>query len=455
MSMYEEEAKRALREFASSKYAVFEHREDLKNFSYGEYREHLSVSKLQRFWDRLFALVSMKGEVWSFDGYGWTLEYDEFPAPTAPGDHAKASLVGTGVWHESDFEKYLLIGGHSYVNGKGFYLVRDVDGNWSIVWSTEFATATDLQRWGNAIYMTGGNAIWKTIDDPAPDFDFEGKVADATAAWGLARGGINGNLWAGATEDVGGTNSVVYEWDGTSLTTHNFAADIGAARTAVPLPIVDPDYVYVALISREGELWRYDGTTWERIVSLPGTKEDVDDLVTSAEGKGTYDIAPFLHGEHGGANPTYRWVMSYANNLYEIQTPGVVKKILDSPGQINSVETWLGSLFYGLSDASDAPSWRAGQSRQPVIRLPPSRTNDLLRKPPIGYSLKLWDGESISANDTTKPVPTSGYDEREVYFISDTAGTLTIEADLDGEGLQTFDTISVSADLPRVLDDRP
>jgi len=45
-------------------------------------------------------------------------------------------------------------------------------------------------------------------------------------------------------------------------------------------------------------------------------------------------------------------------------------------------------------------------------------------------------------------VASAGYDEREIYFLSDTDGTLTVEADLEGEGLQTFDTISVSAGTP-------
>jgi len=68
---------------------------------------------------------------------------------------------------------------------------------------------------------------------------------------------------------------------------------------------------------------------------------------------------------------------------------------------------------------------------------------------PLEFSCRLWDNEAISAGDTTDPIPTWGYDEKEIMFVSDTAGTLTILGDVYGETLREYKTLSIDANTPK------
>jgi len=58
----------------------------------------------------------------------------------------------------------------------------------------------------------------------------------------------------------------------------------------------------------------------------------------------------------------------------------------------------------------------------------------------------VWNNASIDAGDDTKLVRIKKYTKKTVYFLSDTAGTLTIQvADPDGTR-RTYDTVSIDAD---------
>jgi len=57
----------------------------------------------------------------------------------------------------------------------------------------------------------------------------------------------------------------------------------------------------------------------------------------------------------------------------------------------------------------------------------------------------VWNDASISGGDETKLELIRGYEKKTVYFLSDTAGTLTIQiVDPDG-ARKTYDTVSISA----------
>jgi len=56
-----------------------------------------------------------------------------------------------------------------------------------------------------------------------------------------------------------------------------------------------------------------------------------------------------------------------------------------------------------------------------------------------------WNAKSITAGDSTNAVDVSLYSKRTVYFLSDTAGTLSVEVQEPDGTWQTYDTVSVSA----------
>jgi len=66
--------------------------------------------------------------------------------------------------------------------------------------------------------------------------------------------------------------------------------------------------------------------------------------------------------------------------------------------------------------------------------------------PPFGQY--LWKGESISAGAVSDSVLVAGYSKKSLYFLSDTAGTLTISVDPLGDGnFQTYDSVGISANV--------
>jgi len=76
--------------------------------------------------------------------------------------------------------------------------------------------------------------------------------------------------------------------------------------------------------------------------------------------------------------------------------------------------------------------------------------SELLRAGLLPGQAIIWDSESIDAGDTSLPVVVGGWSRKTLMFLSNVAGTLTIETDIVGDGdWQTYDTISISADTPR------
>jgi len=59
---------------------------------------------------------------------------------------------------------------------------------------------------------------------------------------------------------------------------------------------------------------------------------------------------------------------------------------------------------------------------------------------------RAWDHLSISAGDATLPKKVLGYNDKTIYFKSDTAGTLTIDILAPTGDWMEYDTVSVDAD---------
>ena len=57
-----------------------------------------------------------------------------------------------------------------------------------------------------------------------------------------------------------------------------------------------------------------------------------------------------------------------------------------------------------------------------------------------------WNNVSISGGDETNLVTMGGYAKKTVYFLSDTAGTLTIQVVEPDGTRRTYDTVSIDAD---------
>lgn len=47
---------------------------------------------------------------------------------------------------------------------------------------------------------------------------------------------------------------------------------------------------------------------------------------------------------------------------------------------------------------------------------------------------KPWDNVLIGAGDVTDPVPCDGFEDKSIYFLTDTDGDIDIQVDPDGEG---------------------
>jgi len=56
-----------------------------------------------------------------------------------------------------------------------------------------------------------------------------------------------------------------------------------------------------------------------------------------------------------------------------------------------------------------------------------------------------WNGKSIGAGDSTEAIDVFMYGRKTIYFLSDTAGTLSVEVQEPDGTWRTYDTVSVSA----------
>ena len=71
------------------------------------------------------------------------------------------------------------------------------------------------------------------------------------------------------------------------------------------------------------------------------------------------------------------------------------------------------------------------------------------RPPAPSYAI-IWDSESISAGEYSKPVITSGWTRKTLMFLADADGILTIEVDIDGsDNYKVYDTVSITANTPK------
>jgi len=201
------------------------------------------------------------------------------------------------------------------------------------------------------------------------------------------------------------------------------------------------DYLYLIETSR-GEIWRYDGSSWELILCLH------PDYKIGQENWG--GIAESAISEHG--QEVEGWFLGFSNKLYYFEPPGRLKRIARTTKTFWQIESWSNGLYVGNQEGgtigrNNLTMGRVGYSIASVEYIPFSTLNRLMEKP-LEFSCKLWDNEAIDAGDTTDPIPTWGYGNRTIKFLSDTGGTLTIKGDLFGENLEEFDTLSISANTP-------
>jgi len=366
MSFSQKQHRENLREFASSRYAKPAREGGLSwDFPYLE-RDNSQIKVLKRFWDKLYAFVGMAGEVWRNDGSGWE-ELENLRMPSRDGGFARGIWsTQSAVWKESTHEKYLIIGGHEYRTGKNYLLIIDQDED-----VRKVSTASKpggIVPWNNAIYFTAGGTLYKTYDDPvANDFEVEGSVVDTPYGaelfnwkWG------NGNLFICGNGYSDNTYSTIHEWDGTDLTTHTFA-DYGNPSWIHPLRAQYPDWLSVVHL-RKAELWRYDGTSWTRVLVMPKPTELVTTSVGGKEVRGAN--ASITASERGSSSQ--KWVIATNNSLYLFKYPGVVKRIYENPQPIYACETWNCGCFIGTNEGHEnrgSPS-RYGMGRAFVKEIP-------------------------------------------------------------------------------------
>jgi hypothetical protein len=111
---------------------------------------------------------------------------------------------------------------------------------------------------------------------------------------------------------------------------------------------------------------------------------------------------------------------------------------------LGDVAMYGGRLFLGTSGHIQGPYSYDGIHATLISILP----QEPVRLHPLTFT--PWANTSISAGAVTDPIPMLGYGSALIYFISNTAGTLTISVDMLGDGdWRTYDTVSnVSANSP-------
>jgi hypothetical protein len=222
------------------------------------------------------------GEVWRWDGVSWT---------QIGGDNLNngwisnwGDIVNTLLWDSGKLYAGLYDSG-----GAGW--VYEWDGtNWSInagnyvnkSWGYYGLDSVQvMQAFGDYLYAGMGNGsgeaqVWRFDGSSWEIVGGQGinnSWAPNTFEFVLSMASFKGNLYVGLGNTASGNDGQVWRWDGVSWTqvggqgmnsswpaTTNHYGEVDAMAS-------DVNYLYAGLgiAANDGEVWRYDGSTWEQI----------------------------------------------------------------------------------------------------------------------------------------------------------------------------------------------
>jgi len=224
-------------------------------------------------------------------------------------------------------------------------LARDKAGNWTehdipVPSGFDDFSPYTVRFWDDKVYIAGrtsgadGIAVGCTQTD-SPDFDtFIDTNTGGSWAVECCNMAIYGDsLWI----PVDGNGDIaVWEFDGSTLSQHTPASDVGAKETQV---LANSDYLYVWNASY-GWLWRYDGSSW---TSVARTRFQ-ENLHGESEG----DVSVISQSEH--QDRARGWYISNGNRIYRFEPPGRVKPVIEFTQPVRGIEFWNEGLFAGSEE---------------------------------------------------------------------------------------------------------
>lgn len=435
-----------MEDWSASKYAALEGIQQFFSEAKKSDRGNWQVRWMKRFADKLF--FATRGPAWIEGVKGIIHSYDSESVPVT--EYEGTEFVPTYPCVADLDGRYLIV-----PDRRDRRLVaRDKEGNWTEhnipipSGFDEFHPYT-TRFWNDKVYIAGrakgpsgnGLAVGCTKTDSA-DFDtfIDTNIGGSYAVEPCNMAFYGNSLWIPSD---GGGDIVVWEFDGSTLTQHTLVSGVGAKETQV---LSDSDYLYVWNASY-GWLWRYDGSSWTSVVRT----RFQENLHGESEG----DVSVISQSEH--QDRARGWYISNGNRIYRFEPPGRVKPVIEFTQPVRGIEFWNEGLFAGSEEGGtegmddEIPYgvglYRAGMMRAWTYYINPS-TLTREEKNPLQDTVKPWDSSSISAGDTTEPVSVWGNEQVTIMFVSDTAGTLTINGDAYGETLRQYDTVSINANSP-------
>jgi len=225
--------------------------------------------------------------------------------------------------------------------------------------------------------------------------------------------------------------------NGTNWTNISIPADIGAVYTGekvyLPSSWATENQVIVAGdggTARRAPVYMWDGSSFTRLAQFPNT------VVWDSKSSST-EVLLTLGAKYGEVDPG----RSHPGEVWEIDLRNLSMHRLTSFRNAvpTAIENFLGNTYVGLSYLPYRRRWEIVQHTKTIIK----RIKDHHENPPL--QVTLWDGEAISAGDTSPSQIVGGWDKVTVFLETDTGGTFTIQVNPDGSGWRTYDTRDLTA----------
>jgi len=371
--------------------------------------------------NKLYAFIGAVGRVYSYDGEEWALEWTA-PGISAPPKRWKGTMFGSRV-----IDDVLYFAGFAKPYDAA---VLKYDGdNWTLIDITSKVSGTgelfDIIKFGDYIYASGyGTGTEARVV----------RSADGGTTWELAQ---DFGADTGPAHGLGVMGTYIY----VSLAKDKsvYRSGDGLTWTKVLDAVEHPVYMEYAghlgglfLGTEFGYIYRTtDGVTWEQYGIIPNggnppfftrgghTRSSSLMYVSS----GSYKVLPKMTLLFGFDGRTIHPITAL------------------NGGEHPRVQPYGGKLFV-LQNAVGEEDNTTGQATEAVITILPLNYRD----PKLPQMIvPLWSNVAIEADDESWPALVGGFDKKAIYFLSDTAGTLTIEIDVGDDTFRTFDTIAITA----------
>lgn len=393
----------------------------VKDRSFYKHESNYSHSaSLITYKDKLYAFIGAIGRVYSYDGREWKLEW------TAPGIlGAPLRWKGTMFGHRVIDDVLYFAGTAMPYNGA----VLKYDGvTWTLIDITTQVEGTgelfDIIKFGDYIYAGAyddgvGARIIRSAD--------EGETWELAHDFGAGTGPIHSLAVMGDYIYAGNYREYAVQRSADGITWANVLT-----TDTYPVSMVYALYHGGLFVGcRYGLLYKTtDGTTWEQYGKIPNLGRPRFIYA------GRTWSAPLMYVAPDSWIETFKMTLLFG---FDGRTIHPITAL--NGGEWPDVQPYSGKLFV-LQNAASEEDNVTGQATEGVMTVLPLNYRDPKLPQMV---IPLWSNVAIAADDESWPALVGGFDKKAVYFLSDTAGTLTIKADVGDDTFRTFDTRSISA----------